>query len=78
MTIAASVPQTVSFRADLLPATPALAQIAGRGPRLDQSSSIGRAALDCIYLLNRRRSSEHTISSTRRHSENPAAKSKSP
>jgi hypothetical protein len=53
MTIAASLSLNVSLRVDLLSVTAALAQIAGPGPQLDQSASIKKLALDCIYLLSR-------------------------
>jgi hypothetical protein len=78
MTIAASVPQTIPLRANLFAATAALAHMAGRALRPDQSSSINKAALDSIYLLNRRRSIEQTISSIRHPSDRAAPKSKSP
>jgi hypothetical protein len=52
--------------------------MADRNPQLDQPSSINKAALDCIYLLNRRRSIEQTISSIRRHSDRAPPKPKSP
>jgi hypothetical protein len=78
MTVAASVRQTVPLRADLPAATQALAQIAGPGPQLDQSASINKAALHCIYLFGPRRTIKHPISSTRRHSDRAAPQSKSP
>jgi hypothetical protein len=52
MIIIAPLRQRVSLRADLPAATLALAQIAGPGPQLDQSASINKAALDCIYPLS--------------------------
>jgi hypothetical protein len=78
MSITASLPQTVSLRADFLAATTALAHVAGRNLQLDRSSPISRAALNCLYLLNRRSSIKNSISSTRRPSDRAAPKSKSP
>ena len=78
MTITASACKTVPLRADLLAATAVLARKAGRGPRLDQSSSIDKAALDCIYPLIRRRSIKQSIGSTSRHFDRVATRSKSP
>jgi hypothetical protein len=49
MTIVASVHQTVPPHADLPAATPALTQIAARGPQPDQSPPINKAALDWTY-----------------------------
>jgi len=77
MTIAASVRQTVPS-ADLLAATAALAQMVTSSPQFDQSSSINKAALDCIYLLIPSRSIKQPIRSTRRHCDRPAPRSKSP
>jgi len=78
MTIAASARKILPTRADLLAVTAALAQITARGPQLDQSSPINKTALDCIYLFTSRRSINQPIRSTRRPSDRPVPKSKSP
>jgi hypothetical protein len=78
MTITASAHKTVPLRADLPAATAALAQIAARGPHLDQSASINKAALASSYLLTPRRSIKQHARSTRRHCDRPAPRSKSP
>jgi hypothetical protein len=78
MTITAVSRQTVPLRADLPAATVALAHIAGPGPQLDQSASITKAALDCIYLLSLPRSTKQPISSACRHRDRAASASKSP
>jgi hypothetical protein len=78
MIIVASLPQTVPLHADLPAATAALAQIAARRPQLDQSFSINKAVLDCIYLLTPPRTIKQPISSNRRHSDRAAPRPKSP
>jgi hypothetical protein len=78
MTIVASVRQTVPVRADLPAATAALAHLAGRRRQLDRSSSINKAALDCIHPLIPPRSIKHPISSTRRQTDRTAPPSKFP
>jgi len=78
MTITALAHKIVPLRADLVAATAALAPMAGRGPRFDQSSSIDKTAPHCIYLLTPRRSINQPISSTRRPSDRAVPKSKSP
>ena len=78
MTIVASLRQTLLLRADLPAATQALAHVAARSLQLDQSSSINKAALDCIYLLSPPRSIKPPVSSTRRHGDRAAPRAKSP
>ena len=51
MTIVTSLRPTVLLRADPPAATEALAQITGRSPQLDQSSSINKVVLDRTYLI---------------------------
>ena len=78
MIIVASLRQTVPLHADLPAATAALAHIAARGPQLDQSFSINKAALDRIYLLIPPGSIKQPINSTHRHSDRADPRSKSP
>jgi hypothetical protein len=78
MTIMASAHKTVPLCANLPAATAALARKPARGPQLKPSPSINKAALDCIYLLNRRPGIEQAISSIRRHTDRAPPKSKSP
>ena len=78
MIIIAPLRQRVSLRADLPAATLALAHIAGPGPQLDQSASINKAALDCIYPLSPPHTIKYPITPFRRHSARPAPQAKSP
>jgi hypothetical protein len=78
MTITASPRQTVLLRANLPAATEALAQIAGRGPQLNQSSSINKAALDFTHLIIPPHSIKQPVTSIRHHSARPAPQAKSP
>jgi hypothetical protein len=78
MTITASLCKSIPLRADLPTATAAAAHFLSRGRQLDQSSSINKTALDCIYPLVPSCSSKQPISSTGRHTDHASARSKSP
>ena len=78
MTITASARKTLPTRADLLAATAAIAQITASSPQPDQSSLINKAALHYIYLLIPSGSRKQPISTTRRHCNRGAPRSKSP
>jgi hypothetical protein len=78
MTITASARKTVPLRADLLAATPALAQMAARGPQLTQSSSINKAAFNRPYLLIHRTSLNQCARSPRRYPDIVPTAPKSP
>ena len=78
MTVTASTRNIAPIGADFVAATTALVPKPDHGARLNQPSSINKAAPHCIYLLSPRRSIKHPIGSTNLPSNRAAPKSKSP
>jgi hypothetical protein len=78
MIVIASPRQILPLRAHLPTATVALAQMAGRGHELNQSSRINKAGLNRIYRLIPSSRSKQSARSTRHPRDRHAPRSKSP